>query len=103
MLLTGLPTSLLQWIHSPSSVILHPSSVKLSSIHPPSIFCLYPSLIYIPSTHPSSTHPSTHPSFVPYPSSTIHSTTHLSIKKAPTLGCVLGLHCGQGWNQPVVV
>ena len=102
MLLIALPTSLLRWIHSPSSIILHLSSVQLSSIHPPSIIHhSLTSITHLHTIHPSFLYPSLHPPILLlYPSSTIHSTTHPSIKKAPTLGYVLDLALWT-WVEPV--
>lgn len=85
MLLIALPTSLLQWIHSPSSIILHLSSVQLSPIHPPSIIHhSLTSITHLHTIHPSFLYPSLHPPILPTLSIIHHPLNHPSIHQEGT-------------------
>ena len=89
----------------PLSILDHPPSVICPAIiHPSSIHHSLISITHLHTIHPSFLYPSLHPPIL-HTLSIIHHPLNCPsiIKKAPTLGYVLDLHCGQRWNQPVVV
>ena len=83
MLLIGLPTSLLQWIHSPSSII-PPSVICPAIIHPSTIHHSLVSITHLHTIHPSFLYPSLHPPILSTVSIIHHPLNHPSIYQEST-------------------